>query len=188
MLNQNYKVWFTLSEDMKAWILDGFSQHPYQLASDAEISYMAEELEVNEDFELGDAWYENVTYGGKAYLVVYSSATGSYGVFSYGQKGILPKWMLYALIIVAVSISLVCLFICFCYVRSMNNLSQRDKVKKFKRKDDSTDDKLSKYKYKADKIGGGGGGGDMSSSPLQGGDSAARGQPRAFDPLAARNA
>ena len=98
---------------------------------------MAEELEMGEAFELGDIWYanENMTYGGKAYLVVYSTETGSYGVFRIGKKGILPKWMFYVLIGIGTAMGLGCLFICFCYVRSMNNIKNKDKVKKFKKED-----------------------------------------------------
>lgn len=59
----------------------------------------------------------------------------------------LPNWALYLIIGVSSFILLVCLGICCCYVRRLYNRKKNaNKVKKFEKKD-STSDRLKRYKY-----------------------------------------
>jgi hypothetical protein len=73
-------------------------------------------MNVGDEFELGDSWY-NFTTPGRAYLFIKSTDNGGKAQFRYGYKPLFPKWVIYLAASLGGVLLLVCLFICCCYVR-----------------------------------------------------------------------
>ena len=115
-VDNNLKVWPTKMTNVEVTIVDGFDKHPYLITGN--FTFLSLLLKDGDEFEVGDAWY-NMTYGGKAYLFIRSTSTYGTASFSYGQKNLIPSWVIIVIIVGSVVVGLGCLAICFCYVRRL---------------------------------------------------------------------
>ncbi|CDW72148.1 UNKNOWN [Stylonychia lemnae] len=145
-VDNNLKIWPTKLSNVEVTIADGFNKHPYQIVSN--FTFISLLLKDGDEFEVGDAWY-NMTYGGKAYLFIKATSTYGQAKFTYGQKNLIPQWVIIVIIVGSVVVGLGCLAICFCYVRRLYiKKRSQSKVQKFGGRQETIEERISKYKYK----------------------------------------
>jgi hypothetical protein len=77
---------------------------------------MSDSLTTDDVHEFGDSWYK-FTSPGKAYIFLKATDMQAGATFSFGYSPMFPKWALYLCAGIGGFFALVCLFICFCYVR-----------------------------------------------------------------------
>ena len=101
-MNDDFKVWFSIQQNLNATIADGLEKHPYLYTTTESMNFVPFKLDkVGEKFELGDLWWGE-EYNGIAYLIVSSEVTDSFGTFNFGKKEPIGKWIMW----VAIGVSL----------------------------------------------------------------------------------
>lgn len=144
-VDNNLKVWVEKLVDGEVTIVDGLAGHPYSTTGN--LTFVSQLLAEGDEFEVGDKW-NNITKGGSAYIFFKAKATGAYMYFNYGQKNLLPKWAIIAIIVASAVVLIGCLIICFCYVRRLYRRKKNSMSKVKKLKEETTEQRLSRYKYK----------------------------------------
>ena len=97
--------------------------------------------------EFGDSWYGLA--GNGTYVVIKSLENGGAFKFTYGYKPLFPEWALYVVCAAGGVLALVCLFLCFCYIRrkAKESANEANRVKKYQADSLPIEDKLSRFKY-----------------------------------------
>lgn len=142
-MNDDFKVWFSIQQNLNATIADGLEKHPYLYTTTESMNFVPFKLDkIGEKFELGDLWWGE-EYNGIAYLIVSSEVTDSFGTFNYGKKEPIGKWIMWVAIGVSLFVLFACLFICCCYVRRMYNKKKQKKGQAA----EFNETRIEKYKY-----------------------------------------